>query len=63
MTSTGLAVAEKYRGRGIGEKILLNRKPIWNEFGIELTSYVFTSPFSSQFADMAGYKTDNLSTW
>lgn len=60
MTSTGFAVAEKYRGRGIGEQILLSRKPICDEFEIKVTSTVFTSMFSSRIADKAGYKTDNF---
>lgn len=59
MTSTGFAVDSKYRGRGIGEQILLSRKPICEEFGIKVTSTVFTSQFSSRIADKAGYKTDN----
>lgn len=59
MSSLGLIVTEKYRGRSIGEHFLNTRRPFCNEFGIKLSSTVFTSNFSNRIADKVGFKLNN----
>lgn len=59
MSSLGLIVTEKYRGRGLGEHFLNTRRSFCNEFGIKLSSTVFTSNFSNKIADKVGFKLNN----
>ena len=56
LTSSGLVVSEKYRGRGIGEQFLKSRKPFCKAFDIKLTSTTFTSTVSNKIADKVGFK-------
>lgn len=56
--SAGLVVDSRYRGRGIGEEFLRVRRAVCKEFGIKLTSTVFTSDFSNRIADKVGFKLD-----
>lgn len=56
LTSFGLVVDPKYRGRRIGEQFLRSRKPFCEAFGIKLTSTVFTSNFSNKIADNIGFE-------
>lgn len=56
LTSFGLSVDRKYRGRGIGEQFLAARKLVIKEFGLNFTHTIFTSDFSNHNADMAGFK-------
>lgn len=56
LTSLGLIVDEKYRGRGIGEQLLKSRKPFCEAFGIKLTSTSFTSSFANKIADKVGFE-------
>lgn len=56
MSSMGLIVTENYRGRGLGEHFLNTRRAFCNEFGIKLSSTVFTSNFSNRIADKVGFK-------
>lgn len=58
MSSLGLSVDRKYRGRGIGDHFLASRKAVCREFDIKLTQTIFTSDYSNANADKAGYKTD-----
>lgn len=60
LTSVGLVVNAKYRGRGIAEHILRARKLICNTFGIKVTSTVFTSDSSNRIADKVGFKLDKI---
>lgn len=60
LTSAGLTVTPKYRGRGIGEQFLKSRAVICKEFGIKLTSTSFTSEFSNRIADKVGFKLDKI---
>lgn len=55
LSSAGLAVDSKYRGRSIGEQFLRIRKEICEEFDIKLTSTIFTSDFSNRIADNVGF--------
>ncbi|XP_031636532.1 uncharacterized protein LOC116349302 [Contarinia nasturtii] len=63
MNGAGLAVAQKYRGRGIGLEFLKTRKSFCNMFRIELTSTIFTSSFSNNIADKAGFKLDKINSY
>lgn len=56
LTSFGLVVDEKYRGRRIGEQFLRSRRPFCETFGIKLTSTIFTSNFSNKIADNVGFE-------
>lgn len=58
LSSAGLLVTPNYRGRHIGEKFLMVREAICKEFGIKLTSTLFTSDFSNRIADKVGFKLD-----
>lgn len=60
LTSVGLVVDPKYRGRGIAEHILRSRKLICNEFGIKVSSTVFTADSSNKIADKVGFKLDKI---
>lgn len=60
LTSVGLAVDNKYRGRGIAEHCLRIRKSICKEFGIKVTSTVFTADSSNRIADKVGFKLDKI---
>lgn len=60
LSSAGLVVLSKYRGRGIGQQFLVARKSVCDHFGIKLTSNTFTSDFSNQIADKAGFKIDKI---
>lgn len=60
LTSVGLIVDQKYRGRGIAECLLKIRKEICKEFGIRLTSTIFTSDTSNRIADRVGFKLDKI---
>lgn len=60
LTSAGLAVAWKYRGRGIGAKLLKTREIFCNEFGIKLTLDSFTSDAANVCANKAGYKLERI---
>lgn len=55
LSSVGIVVSEKYRGRGIGEQFLRARKPFCETFGIKLTIDIFTSNFSNANADKVGF--------
>lgn len=56
LSSVGLIVSEKYRGRGIGEQLLKVRKIFCQAFDIKLTSTAFTSNFSNKIADKVGFE-------
>lgn len=58
LTSAGLVVTPKYRGRGIGEHFLKIRRAICKDFDLKLTSTAFTSDFSNRIADKVGFKRD-----
>lgn len=58
MTSFGLSVDRKYRGRSIGDHFLNTRKAMCQEFGLKFTQTIFTSDFSNANADKAGFQTD-----
>lgn len=58
LSSIGLVVDKTYRRRGIAEQLLRCRKAICNEFGIRLTSTVFTSNSSNRIADKIGFQLD-----
>lgn len=60
LTSVGLVVDEKYRGRGIAVHLLKSRKLICKEFGIKVTSTVFTSDSSNSIATKIGFKMDKI---
>lgn len=63
LTSLGLIVVEKYRGRGIGEHFLRTRKAFCEAFGIKLTSTLFTSNYSNRIADKVGFKPVKSYRW
>lgn len=56
LASFGLSVDKKYRGRGIGSQFLATRKAICNKFRLKITHSVFSSDFSNQNADKAGFQ-------
>lgn len=58
MSSLGLSVDRKYRGRSIGDHFLSSRKAMCREFGLKFTGTIFTSDFSNVNADKAGFQTD-----
>ncbi|XP_031623083.1 uncharacterized protein LOC116340630 [Contarinia nasturtii] len=58
LSCIGLVVDKKYRRRGIGEQFLHCRKAICNQFGISLTSTVFTADSSNRIADKVGFTLD-----
>lgn len=60
LSSAGLVVPSKYRGRSIGEQFLNTRKFICRHFGIKLTSTLFTSYYSDKSADKVGFKLDTI---
>lgn len=60
LSAAGLAVSPAYRGRGFGLEFLKIRKSFCNDFGIKLTSTIFTSTFSNRIADEAGFKLDQI---
>lgn len=60
ISSIGLVVNNIYRRRGIAEHLLRCRIPICMEFGIKMTSTVFTSDSSNRVADRVGFKLDKL---
>ncbi|XP_055310814.1 uncharacterized protein LOC129573785 [Sitodiplosis mosellana] len=58
LSSFGLSVSRKYRGRSIGDHFLATRKNLCNEFALKLTHTFFTSDFSNHNADKAGFETN-----
>lgn len=56
LTSVGLTVVGKYRGRSIGEQLLKTRKVFYKAFDIKLASTAFTSNFSNKIADKIGFE-------
>lgn len=60
LSSVGLVVSTKYRGRNIGEQFLQVRRVFCKEFGVKLTSTAFTSDFSNRIADKVGFKPDRV---
>lgn len=63
LTSFGLSVDRKYRGRSIGDHFLSSRKTICREFGLKFTQTIFSSDFSNVNADKAGFQTDVVLTY
>lgn len=59
LSSFGLYVVQKYRGRGIGEQLLRTRKSFCAAFDIKITSNGFSSDFSNRIADKVGFKLIN----
>lgn len=57
LSSNGLSVDKKYRGRGIAEQFLYAREPICQAFGIKLSLIMSSTPYLSKRAENAGYKT------
>lgn len=60
LSSIGLTVEKMYRSRGIAEQFLRCRKAICIEFGIKMTSTVFTADSSNRIADKVGFKMDKI---
>lgn len=60
LTSIGLVVDKRYRGRGIAEQLLRARLPICKEFGIKLTATTFSSDISNRVADKVGFQLDSV---
>lgn len=58
LTSAGLIVSSKYRGRCVGEHLLRARDTFCPQFDIKLTTTIFTSPYSNRIADKTGFKLD-----
>lgn len=59
LSAGGLAVARKYRRRGIALELLKTREKLCNQFGIEMTLNVFSSDYANACADKAGFKLEN----
>lgn len=55
LTSFGLSVDRKYRGRSIGDRFLSIRKSICKEYQLKIAHTVFTSDYSNRNADNAGF--------
>lgn len=60
LTSISLAVIPKYRGRGISEHLLETRETVCKEFGLKLTSTLFTSDHSIRSAEKAGFQIERI---
>ncbi|XP_031616505.1 uncharacterized protein LOC116336654 isoform X2 [Contarinia nasturtii] len=58
LTSYGLCVDRKFRGRNIGVHFLETRKKLCKEYGLKLTHSTFSSTFSSKIADNVGFETN-----
>lgn len=58
--SIGLSVHKEYRRRGIAQQFLQSRSIICNEFGIKLTSTLFTSDALNRVADQVGFELDKI---
>lgn len=58
LTSAGLIVSSKYRGRCVGEHLLRARDAFCQQFDIKLTTTIFTSAYSNRIADKTGFKLD-----
>lgn len=55
MGSLGLVVDRRYRGRHIGDQLLIGRKLQCKEFELKLIHSMFTSDFSNKNADRVGF--------
>ncbi|XP_031621398.1 uncharacterized protein LOC116339578 [Contarinia nasturtii] len=58
LTSFGLSVSRKYRGRSIGDHFLATRKKLCKQYNLKLTHTFFTSDYSNQNADKVGFETN-----
>lgn len=55
MSSFGLSVDRKYRGRNIGDHFLASRKLLCKEYGLKFTQTIFSSDYSNKNADRVGF--------
>lgn len=60
LSCIGLVVDKTYRRRGIAEQFLRCRNAICTEFGIRMTSTIFTADSSNRIADKIGFKLDKI---
>lgn len=56
LSSFGLSVDRKYRGRGIGVQLLATRKQLCKAYGLKFSQCTFSSDFSNRNADKAGFE-------
>ncbi|XP_055310798.1 uncharacterized protein LOC129573781 [Sitodiplosis mosellana] len=60
LSCIGLVIDRTYRRRGIAEQFLRCREAICREFGIRMTSTVFTADSSNRIADKVRFKMDKI---
>ena len=58
VSSLGLSVNTKYRGRGIATQLLLARIPLCKAIGVKLTTTTFTGVASQKCAAKIGFVED-----
>lgn len=59
ISSLGLSVNTKYRGRGIATQLLLARVPLCKAVGVQITTTTFTGIASQKCAEKVGFE-ENL---